>query len=385
MSPADQVQPNVSSVDATDGSSQLGFEIVSRAQPLDTSRPKPRLPCIMLDNYVHNPSFSGRDGVMESLEKALIPSKTRIMSSQNTGLRQFALCGFGGIGKTEIAQEFATAFKDEFDAVFWVTSDEIAKVDNRFQQISIELGLEEAADSKSHVVSRELVKGWLSKPRKSFATDDDSQSTSALNEASWLLIFDNADDPYILADYWPQGNGSVLITSRDPLAKSIFSMQTSGIDLEPLSDQDGASLLLSLTDNTEQSSAETGAQNLALRITQALGGIPLAISQMSSIIRRQDLTLQEFLDLYDDPDEHASLYGMKFDSITRSYPHTVATAWAVEKLKPEARRLLEFITFFDPDSIKEDLLVELSATFGSARKDEYRKVRTDLLQTSTLR
>jgi len=340
----------------------------------------------MFDHSVSNPNFYGREQVMNLLSEALLPSKTRVISSQNTGLRQFSLCGLGGIGKTEIAQEFASTFKDEFDAIFWVTSDETAKLDIRFQQISVQLGLEAVSESKSNVVSRELVKGWLSKPWRDFSNETELQPGSkSLSEASWLLIFDNADDPYLLTDYWPQGNGSVLITSRDPLAKSIFSMRTSGIDLESLSDIDGASLLLRLTDNEDGDDAEGGAQELAVRIAQVLGGIPLAISQMAGIIRRQDLTLREFLDLYNDPYEHANLHGMKFDSITQSYPHTIATAWAIEKLRPKPRRLLESIIFFDPDNIKEDLLIELSTDLFSARKDEYRKVRTELLQTSLIR
>lgn len=324
--------------------------------------------------------------MIELLKEELIPPKTRVISSQNTGLRRFTLCGLGGIGKTEIAREFALAFKNEFDAVFWVTCDEIAKIDSRFQQISIELGLEDISESKSCIVSRELVKGWLSKPWRERLIDDELQPGSiSWNEASWLLIFDNVDDPYLLSDYWPQGNGSILITSRDPLAKSIFSMRTSGIDLESLSNGDGAALLLRLTDNENGDGARDREQEPAKRIAQELGGIPLAISQMAGIIRQQDLTLREFLDLYNDPNTHASMHGIKFDSITQSYPHTIATAWAIEKLRPEQRSLLESITFFDPDGIKEDLLFELLRDVFSARKDEYEKVRTELLQTSLIR
>ena len=67
-------------------------------------------------------------------------------------------------------------------------------------------------------------------------------------EADWLIIFDNANDPYLLTDYWPKGSGSVLVTSRDPIAKSLFCTQCSGLDLTPLSDGDGAYLLETLTE-----------------------------------------------------------------------------------------------------------------------------------------
>ncbi|KAE8347147.1 hypothetical protein BDV24DRAFT_158139 [Aspergillus arachidicola] len=34
----------------------------------------------------------------------------------------------------------------------------------------------------------------------------------------------------LLADYWPQGSGSILVTSRDPLAKGMFTRRPSGLD-----------------------------------------------------------------------------------------------------------------------------------------------------------
>lgn len=94
----------------------------------------------------------------------------------------------------------------------------------------------------------------------------------------------------ILADYWPQGSGSILVTSRDPLAKGIFTRRPSGLDLGPLSPQDSLSLFSQLTTTYGGPEDDT-----ARRISEALGGIPLAISQMAGIIRRQDLHCQSFL------------------------------------------------------------------------------------------
>lgn len=209
-------------------------------------------------------------------------------------------------------------------------------------------------------------------------------------EATWLIIFDNADDPALLTDYWPQGNGSVLITSRDPLAKSLFSMRTSGVDLHPLTTDEGASLIMQLTSESSDE-ADPATKELAARITDRLGGIPLAISQMTGIIRRQDLTLAEFMDLYEDRKEHGSLHNTRFELAAR-YPHTVSTVWALDELK-EGRRLLNLIAFFDPDTIDEELLREVlmesrglpSTTTVAAQSDSYRNWRTELLQTSLIR
>lgn len=304
------------------------------------------------------------------------------MTALGTDLKQYALCGFGGIGKTEIAREFARRYRSSFDAVFWVIADDTAKLDEHYQQISLALGLEDSSDCKSQVVSREIVKGWLSNPRRDLSDSDDlAQSRHDKLEVSWLLVFDNADDPMILADYWPQGSGSILITSRDPLSKSMFTRKPSGLDLGPLTSEDSLSLFNHLTYSIDEPEDDTAQQ-----ISEALGGIPLAISQMAGIIRRQDLTLSEFYELYTNHEEHASLYGTRFDTNLIPYRHTLSTVWAIDKLKPHAKQLLELVAFLDPDIIGEDLLMELSIKLlseGSTfRKSGYLDARADLLQSS---
>lgn len=287
-----------------------------------------------------NEDFSGREDILQQLAAELIPSKTTVTATETT-LRQFALCGIGGIGKTEIAREFARRHKATFDAVFWVVADELAKLDQQYQEISLALGLEEPSECKSQVVSREIVKGWLSNPRKELSGSDELlQLGQDGPEATWLLIFDNADDPLILADYWPQGSGSILVTSRDPLAKHTFTRTPAGLDLGPLSQQDSVTLfnnLTALSNDPEDSTVR--------KISDALGGVPLAISQMAGIIRRQDLTAAEFFELYTDHEEHSSLYETKFDTNLVSYRHSLSTVWAFEKLKHQARQLLELISF----------------------------------------
>ena len=265
---------------ATEGTSLSGFELVHPTTPNPETRKTLHLPCFLLNTHSANEDFCGREDILERLAAELLPSKN-IVTASGTTLRQFALCGFGGIGKTEIAREFARRHKASFDAVFWAVADEIAKLDHHYQQISLALGLENSSECKSQVVSREVVKGWLSNPRKHLSGSDEfGQPDRARSEATWLLIFDNADDPMILADYWPQGSGSILVTSRDPLAKSIFTRKPSGLDLGPLTQQDGRSLFNHLTTNFSESEDDTARQ-----ISDALGGLPLAISQMAGIIR----------------------------------------------------------------------------------------------------
>lgn len=131
--------------------------------------------------------FCGSEDIPKHLATELLPPKNTVTAS-STDLKQFALCGLGGIGKTEIAREFARRHKDSFDAVFWVVADEIAKLDHHYQQISLALGLEDSSECKSQVVSREIVKVWLSNPRKHVPRSDDSvQPDEDSNDPDGLL------------------------------------------------------------------------------------------------------------------------------------------------------------------------------------------------------
>ena len=201
---------------------------------------------------------------------------------------------------------------------------------------------------------------------------------------NWLLIFDNADDPMMLADYWPQGSESIFVTSRDPLAKSMFTRRPSGLDLGPLSHHDSLALLNHLTMICNEPQ-----DNITRQISSTFGGFPLAISQMAGIIRQQDLTLSEFFELYTDYEEHTRLYETKFNTDLVTYSHSLSTVWAFEKLKPQAKQLLELISFLDPDLIKDDFLIQASVELISEgaqfKRSNYIEARTDLLQSSLIR
>lgn len=321
---------------------------------------------------------------MDVMSKVLLPSETSFISSASEGLKQFALCGLGGLGKTEIATEFALRYKGRFDAVFWIRAEGVAKMDACFSNIAVSLGLEDKAESTNHVVSRGLVKGWLSDPWKMTTIEGRPSRTLA----TWLIIFDNADDQYALTDYWPlQGSGSVLITSRDPLAKTFFSTMSSGLDLEPFNDQDGSSLLKRLTHDVDD--GEDYNQQISERIVHDLGGLPLAITQMAGVIRRQDLRLVEFMESYEDVSEHAALHKLKYQMGRGTYSHTISSVWALESLNPGTKSLIGALAFVDPDRIQEFMLtnvpLDLCMENFPTKPALYREARTELIQASLVK
>lgn len=167
--------------------------------------------------------------------------------------------------------EFALNQLDRFDAIFWLHADDTTKLAKDFGDNSIALGLEKVAGDQA--VSKDLVLEWLCRPhsRRSFVK-------RIAPDPKWLLIFDNADDLDVLVDYLPvSGNGSILVTSRDPLAKTqTYFRTTAGIDLISFSKTDTGMLLRTLTGyDRGESDIE-----LSQEIAEKPSGLPLAISQI---------------------------------------------------------------------------------------------------------
>jgi hypothetical protein len=313
--------------------------------------PQVNLPCYITRPYTtRNPDFQGRGDVLELIDKALLPNSfpRPTTSTDQNGLKVFTLHGLGGVGKTQIAVEYMLSRKEHYDAVFWLQADEVEKLESGFSQIALQLGLEIKERSDDPLVIKNLVKAWLAEPLQPNSLFE----TNKL--AKWLLIFDGADNPDQLHDFWPQdGRGSVLITSRDPFARTNFHFGEIGIELGRLPVDDAASLLRKLIQREELDSVS---EQLSVDIAHKLDCFPLAILQMAGVIRRRNLSLTEFLDIYNQEVERAELHQLKVGGTQQGYALTLETVWAFEELGPGAFSLLSVISLLDTDCIQEEIL-----------------------------
>jgi ABC-type dipeptide/oligopeptide/nickel transport system ATPase subunit len=156
--------------------------------------------------------FVQRDAEMQGLEELLLKSTTNISRQ-----KVVVLYGLGGIGKTQLAVEFARKHHHAFSSVFWIDGASEASLKQSFANMMQRLPQDElTADGiemlKHPVIDvdaavRECLR-WLSLP----------------SNRQCLLIFDNVDrdfrnhdDPqtYKVKVYSPDADhGSILITSR---------------------------------------------------------------------------------------------------------------------------------------------------------------------------
>lgn len=149
---------------------------------------------------------------MQKLERLLLGSE-RVADRRNVAIMH----GIGGVGKTQLAVEFARKHKGNFSGVFWLDGSSEASVKQSFLNTVARLPLSQltaggaemltSAETDVELAVRECLR-WLSLP----------------SNDRWLLIFDNADrdhrdhqdsQAYDLKEYFPQADhGSVIVTSR---------------------------------------------------------------------------------------------------------------------------------------------------------------------------
>jgi hypothetical protein len=338
------------------------FDFLPLREPVGGIVQTVKLPQYMLKPHMRNADFFGRKDILQTLRRALAPSTGSSESDTGSALRSFALCGVGGLGKTSIAVEYAYATKDLYEAIFVLQASDTEKLAQSFAEMSVALGLETEAGDQ--IISKNIVLGWLSQPVRHIQEGTAVFANEMKDLVSWLIVFDNADDLNVLRDFWPQSErGSILVTSRDPLAKTRTHVPiTEGLDLEPFSPKDAGLLLRNLT-NYSNSADVTPSEAVGAR----LSGLPLALTQIAGTITRRDLSFPEFLALYDQESARSEIHKTSVQFAAK----TLYTVWSFEDLGPGAKSLLEIIAFLDPDQIAEVILMKMGEVEERHRPEAY--------------
>ena len=118
------------------------------------------LPCYFIPLGL-NERVIGREMELRKLREALDPQEG------NPGSRSFALYGMGGVGKTAIALQYANNARNLYDAIFWISADNIIKMTQDFLDIAQKLDLV-PKDRKSEDANAAMakVKAWLNESSK---------------------------------------------------------------------------------------------------------------------------------------------------------------------------------------------------------------------------
>jgi len=270
-----------------------------------------------------NVNFTGRGDTLAAMHSALTQAhKGSITQPQ-------AITGLGGVGKTQLAIEYAHHYMDQYTLIGWIHAEEEESVLADLSAVGLVMDLEIDPTTPPAEMIADL--------HKALSTRDD-----------WLLVFDNAEDPAKLNPYLPPpGTGHAIITSRNPNWRSVAKT----IDVAPFDREDSIRFLLKRTQRARTDGADA--------VAQAVGDLPLALEQAGAYIEQTKMSFRQYARLFED--RHKDLW--QSQEPPDQYHATVATTWdlALEKLQTESPgsiALLKLSSFLAPEEIPIFLLIK---------------------------
>ena len=286
------------------------------------------LPCHSIP-YGLNPRFYGREEELAKIRRVLNPQE------RNECMRVMSIHGLGGVGKTQLALNFANTSLGAFKVILWVPSGTQIKMTQALSAFAKKIGLKlpKEDETEDNAQAARKVKDWLNQLKCNF-----------------LLVFDNVDAIDLLLQTWPSSNhGSILLTTRSsPVA---WKRATEVIHLQSFPQPVGMNALviltgISISDDRERKAVET--------IVDSLGGLPLAIVQISDFIRDRQYSYSQFLPLYQSSASRVIAKGEN----PLEYNHTLRTVWdlSLKNLSGDAQTLQQLLSFLEPDKIEEKML-----------------------------
>jgi tetratricopeptide (TPR) repeat protein len=269
-----------------------------------------------------NPGFTGREGLLAEVHDRLLAGNRAVVQ---------ALQGMGGVGKTQLAIEYAHRFAEAYDVAWWISVEQAGLIGDQFATLGTTLGCVQTSASTEAV--RAAVLADLHKRRR------------------WLLIFDNAEKPADLAGWLPGGGGHVLITSREWAWAEIAAP----VEVDVLARDESVAILRGRV-------TELGASD-ADRLAAQLGDLPLALAQAAGFMAETGMPAAQYLSLLQ------SQAGRLLDQAApgSSYPQSLAAATrlAADRLEnndPIAAQVASVCAFLGPEPIPEDLFTGSAQT-----------------------
>jgi hypothetical protein len=291
---------------------------------------------------LRNPDFTGRESLLLRLHHALNTKAKATVLPQ-------ALRGEGGVGKTQLAVEFAYRYADRYDLVWWIPAEQQSLVLQSLYELGRHLGVPETEDlaQVAGMVIDELTAGTR----------------------RWLLVYDNADKPEDIFRLVPAAGGHVLITSRNQAWADVWD----AVEVDVFDRRESLELVRKLAEDISADDAD--------RLADRLGDLPLALDQAASWQSATGMAVGEYLARFEE---------LVRDYLARGKPESFRTTVnafvkiALDRLRdsaPAVAEALELFAYLGAEPVSRGLLwrgrkADVSPALGRALGDQLQLDRT---------
>ncbi|KAE8406771.1 kinesin light chain [Aspergillus pseudonomiae] len=282
--------------------------------------------------FERNHKFIGRNAELDTLKQKLLVNKD---------CQKVSLSGLGGIGKTQVALQFAYSVKEDCPeySIFWVQALSMETFELSCREIAGVLGIRQEQEGGEDL--KILVR----------------QRLSAKTAGKWLLVIDNADDLDLLRGtyqtegllaFLPESDGGLTIFTTRHGAVAQYLAGSDVVEIGKMTRQETTDLLhKSLVRKNPSDNFETVVNLLA-----ELEYLPLAITQAAAYINTNKGSISEYLRLLKKTEQDAvALISTDFGDKTRyrNSMNAVAKTWTIT-----FNKILEY------DTLATDLLAFIS-------------------------
>ena len=287
-------------------------------------------------NYVFSVPFREKGDQVIGREASLQAVRQQLTAGRRTAIGQTAAFqGLGGLGKTQLAVEYAYRFKATYpNGVIWLNADQ-----------DIDAQLTELAEKALWIAPESEHKYKLDIARHRLRTYSDC-----------LIIFDNLEDQGAIENYLPepQANPHILVTSR------IDQPDFNPVPLDPLDEALSFELLLQEAGREPVGDEE---EKAAHEIAGTLDGLPLALELAGAYLRHLPVSWQKYRDLLHHSLKTAFLPG-KLSSFTKHETDLYSTLKINEEIfeeAPKLKEILDLLTWSATAPMGESLMCALLA------------------------
>ncbi|GGM39700.1 FxSxx-COOH system tetratricopeptide repeat protein [Dactylosporangium sucinum] len=257
-----------------------------------------------------NMLFTAREALMSNLREEL----------RTGGPGPVALVGGAGMGKTQLAMEYAYRFRGAYDIIWWISADPPQFVDMGI----VDLGAALEIPRQPTV------------PDRIRAVDNRLSRRDAAGPLRWLLVFDNVEKYNAIEEYLPRGDGHLLLTTRDQVEAVTHARIVNVDKFLPI---ESVGHLLSRVRTLDPADAA--------RIAEMVEHVPIFVALAGAWLAETKRTATDYLSRLGSPDPSEPI-------VDRVHVWNVSLERLAER-SPAAYRLLQLASVLAPE-ISHDLL-----------------------------